>query len=142
MIKLDHPLIFTNDNCVEEDILLAARYFESLRKKTRSPEERLVLALLENGIEYFQKYIDGGRPREKKRFTEAETWIMQTDPENGCFSFENVCEILRLDPDYVRKGVRQWQIAHKKARAKVRPIGRAAVRAPVREYSGARMVGT
>jgi hypothetical protein len=130
------------DSMFENDVLLVSRYFESIRKKTLDPEKKLMLALLENGIEYFQKYIDGNRPREKRRFREAEEWIMDKSATGWCFSFENACEMLRLDPEYVRKGVRQWQVAHYGSRLKARVSKRLSVPSRRQVYVGTRMVGT
>ena len=42
----------------------------------------------------------------KKRFREAEEWIMRGG-NDWIFSFDNVCELLGLDPEYVRRGLRE-----------------------------------
>jgi hypothetical protein len=46
------------------------------------------------------------RDREgKERFREAEEWIMNS-ANDWIFCFNNVCELLGLDPEYVRSGLR------------------------------------
>jgi hypothetical protein len=46
---------------------------EAVYKKTlREGEERLMLAALENAVEYFQKYVLARNPGGKQRFQEAE----------------------------------------------------------------------
>lgn len=86
---------------------------ESLFKKTlREGEERLMLAVLENATEDFQKYVLATDKRGKELFDEAEAWIMETDSASF-FSFENICEHLQLDPDYVRRGFMRWKAARR-----------------------------
>jgi hypothetical protein len=82
---------------------------ESLFKKTlREGEERLMLAVLENATEDFQKYVLATDKRGKELFDQAEAWILETDSPSF-FSFENICEHLQLDPDYVRRGFMRWK---------------------------------
>ena len=42
------------------------------KKTIREGEERLMLAVLENAVEYFQKYVLARNPRGKQLFQEAE----------------------------------------------------------------------
>jgi hypothetical protein len=78
------------------------------KKEIREGEEGLMLAVLENAIEYFQKYVVGQREREKRLFKEAEEWILEKDSD-WFFSFENICETLGLYPDYIRQGLMRWK---------------------------------
>lgn len=41
-------------------------------------------------------------------FCEAEEWILEEDGD-WPFSFENVCEVLGLNPRYVRQGLIRWR---------------------------------
>ncbi|MGB7948375.1 MAG: hypothetical protein WCH75_11895 [Candidatus Binatia bacterium] len=88
--------------------------FESVYKKTvREGEERLMLAVLEEAIQCFQQYILGTRPREKRLFQEAEDWILEKD-NDYIFSFEYICETLKLHPDHIRQGLMTWRDAKRK----------------------------
>ena len=90
---------------------------ESVYKKNlREGEERLMLAVLENAVEYFQKYVLARKPSGKQRFQEAEDWFLETDGD-GLFSFENICETLGLHPDHIRKGLMIWKAARLKMSA-------------------------
>jgi len=73
-------------------------------------EKRLMLAILENAIEDFQKYILVTDKKGKGLFDAAEAWILETDSPSF-FSFNNICEHLELDPDYMRKGFMSWKEA-------------------------------
>ena len=84
---------------------------ERLFKKTRrEKEEALMLAVLADAIECFQKYVFAANDREKKVFQEAEDWIIEKN-NDWLFSFDNICEALQLTPDYVRQGLLRWKEA-------------------------------
>jgi hypothetical protein len=88
--------------------------FESIHKKTlREGEEKLMLAVLENAVEYFQKYVFARSPRGKRLFQEAEEWFLDNDSDE-LFSFGGVCETLGLHPDHIRKGLMVWKEARLK----------------------------
>jgi hypothetical protein len=80
------------------------------KKEIREGEEGLMLAVLENAIEYFQKYALAQSEREKRLFREAEEWILEKNSD-WFFSFENICETLELYPDYIRQGLLRWKEA-------------------------------
>jgi len=80
------------------------------KKEIREGEEGLMLAVLDNAIEYFQKYALAQSEREKRLFKEAEEWILEKNSD-WFFSFENICETLELYPDYIRQGLLRWKEA-------------------------------
>src|SRR5262245_2126810 len=86
-------------------------FIEAVYKKTiREGEERLMLAVLENAVEYFQKYVLARKPSGKQLFQEAEEWFLDKENE-ALYSFENICETLGLHPDPIRKGLVVWKEA-------------------------------
>jgi hypothetical protein len=56
------------------------------KKDIREGEERLMFAVLENAVEYFQKYVLARNPRGKQLFQEAEEWFLDKDGE-ALYSF-------------------------------------------------------
>jgi hypothetical protein len=81
---------------------------ESLFKRTvREGEQELMLAVLEDAINSFQKYLVAGNEKEKKQFQEVHQWIRGKN-SNWLFSFDNICETLGLDPGYLRRGLMAW----------------------------------
>src|SRR5262245_4856430 len=80
------------------------------KKQIREGEEALMLAVLDNANEYFQKYVFARTEREKRLFQEAEEWILEKNSD-WFFSFENICETLALYPDYISKGLLCWNEA-------------------------------
>ena len=84
---------------------------ERLFKKTRrEKEEALMLAVLEDAIECFQKYVFARNERGKRSFQEAEAWILEKNSD-WLFSFHSICEVLELSPDYLRQGLLRWKEA-------------------------------
>ena len=97
----------------QPDTLLSAQYFDTLRRKTRlEPEKRLLLAVLEDAIISFQDNLFSQRSKNQRLFDEAEQWITTPGGE-WMFSFDNVCESLGFNPEYVRRGLLRWQEKHR-----------------------------
>ena len=93
----------------QPDTLLPAQYFDTFRRKANSePEKKLMLAILENAIDCFQKYIFARDGRGKGIFREAEDWILEENSDR-LFSFETVCDALGFNPSYVRRGLLRWK---------------------------------
>lgn len=92
----------------QPDTLLAAHYFEGLPRKTLEPEKRLMLAILEDAVACFLRYVTARDSRRKAIFQEVEKWVRKEDYD-WLFSFENVCEALDLNPNYVRRGLFSWK---------------------------------
>ena len=79
----------------------------------RESEQRLMLAVLQDAVECFQAYVLAPEVREKKLFQDAQDWILEKNNE-WPFSFENICEALQLNPDYIRPGLLVWKEAKRK----------------------------
>jgi hypothetical protein len=94
---------------LQPDVLLPIQYFESVHRKSRlDPEQRLMLAILEDAIACFQKYVFAQRRRGRTLFAEAEQWFAESDSDY-IFSFENICEVLGLNGEYLRQGLQRWK---------------------------------
>jgi len=95
--------LFQPDPTVTDDYLDTLRPRESLE-----PEKRLMLAVLEDAVGSFKKYLFARDRKSRALFREIEEWILEK--ENGwIFSFKNTCEALGLDPGYVRQGLLRWK---------------------------------
>jgi hypothetical protein len=93
----------------EPDTLLPVQYFEAMRRKhLLEGEKRLILSVLEDGIECFMKYVDASTNKGQRLFRDAEEWINLHDKQ-WIFSFDNVCDMLDINPDYMRRGLREWK---------------------------------
>ncbi len=93
----------------EPDTLLPIQYFEAMRKKhLLEGEKRLILSVLEDAVECYMKCIDSATNKGQRLFREAEEWINLED-KRWVFSFDNVCEMLDINPEYMRAGLRRWK---------------------------------
>ena len=90
---------------------------ETFRRSYLEPEQKLMLAVLDNAIACFQNYAFTRDRKAKVLFQEAEDWVQDTNSD-WPFSFANVCETLGFDPDYLRQGLGQWKAAKLESRAK------------------------
>jgi hypothetical protein len=114
----------------EPDTLLPIQYFEAMRRKhLLEGEKRLILSVLEDAVECFMKCIDSPTNKGQRLFREAEEWINLED-KHWVFSFDNVCEMLDIHPEYMRRGLRGWKGRKLEAMARAAEI---AAQAPLVE---------
>ena len=93
--------MLSDDGCVPSLAILPGQYLEFAARGAQRPAvHRLVLAILEDAI-----HICNTANRHRRLFRETAAWIESTD-RSWIFSFERICEVLELDPEYVRRGVR------------------------------------
>jgi hypothetical protein len=93
----------------EPDVLLPAQYFAAFRRSGGLERERLLmLAVLEDAIDCYQKYAHARDPRGRQIFDESREWVHSGD-RAWLFSFENICDTLEINADYVRRGLREWR---------------------------------
>ena len=94
---------FTNTG----DTSMVQQYLDTFRRSEHlEPEKSLLAAILEDAVQEYRKYSRAHDVDGKKRFREAEEWIMRGG-NDWIFSFDNVCDLLGLDPEYVRRGLRE-----------------------------------
>jgi hypothetical protein len=93
----------------EPDTLLPIQYFEAMRRKhLLEGEKRLILSVLEDAIECFMKCMDSATNKGQRLYREADEWIALED-KHWVFSFDNVCDMLDINPEYMRRGLRDWK---------------------------------
>lgn len=116
---------------LQPDVVLPAQFFLNVHGKTvDGGERRLILAILEDAVACFQKYLFARDNKGRRLFREAEGWMMTRDKQSP-YSFENICEFLSLDADHLRQGLRRW------ARAAAARAGSAELRnTPARHAGG------
>lgn len=90
------------------DTLARDQYFDIYRQEHLEPEKKLMLALLEDAVHIYQKYIRARSKKGEELFSKTEDWILGEDSD-WLFSFNNVCDGLGLAPDYIRTGILHWK---------------------------------
>jgi len=90
--------------------IAVARDDELSSKVFNVPENRLMLAVLEDALSTFKAGIASPVARRRRFAVEVEQWAAGGDPE-WPFSFENICSVLGFDADYIRQGLRAMKRA-------------------------------
>ena len=99
----------------QPDTLLGEDYAANFRRKIPlEPERILLLAILEDGVRCYQEnlLVSGGKRR--ALFEEAQEWLFSDDAMWFC-SFVSICTMLNLDPNYIRRGLQQWESRARKS---------------------------
>jgi hypothetical protein len=95
----------------EPDILLPNQYFAAFKRgRAVEGERRLMLAVLEDAVDSYRKYAFARDPREQACFLEAKEWFFSQD-RSSLFAFENICDVLEMNADYLRSGLDRWRRA-------------------------------
>jgi hypothetical protein len=66
-----------------------------------SPEDRLMLAVLQDALAIFQRGMYSRAPNAREKYREVDKWI-RSDECDSPFSFEAICSTLQIDPDCLR----------------------------------------
>jgi hypothetical protein len=83
---------------------------EAVEQIRKTPEGRFLWAILENGIEQYQKNATATERRGRRLFRETEEWILCDDPTWLC-SFMSICHVLWVDPDYLSTRLHRFRKA-------------------------------
>jgi hypothetical protein len=93
----------------QPDTLLPAQFFARLRGRAYvEGEKRLMAAILTDAVECYMKQMNATEGRGRQLFLEAEEWVFG-DSGGWVFSFENICDLLGLEPEYIRRGLLNWR---------------------------------
>ena len=124
----------------QPDTLLPEQYLDTFRRKLQlEPEKKLMLAILEDAIACYQKYVFARDSKGKGLFEEAEQWVNEK-AGGSVFAFDSVCESLGLNPEYLRRGLVDWK-SGARARRTPRKVYRLA-EAPRRQRAAAAQRGS
>jgi len=89
----------------QPDTLLPSQFFDRMRRRSEHDgERRLMIAVLEDAVDVYRKQAASKDPRGQQLFREAEEWIEDPD-RTWLFSFQNICDVLDIDADYLRRGL-------------------------------------
>lgn len=70
----------------------------------RTPEERLMIAVLEDALVTFERGLRSRNPMVRRAFLEVDHWVRDRKNDD-LFSFENICAMLGIDAGYLRAGL-------------------------------------
>jgi hypothetical protein len=103
----------------EADTLASERYQSVFQSPQVSPEKQLMMAVLDDAVQSFLAGIKARNTKALRQFEEARMWITEMD-SHWIFSFDSICNLLGLDPDYLRSGLQKLK-AETRAEQRSRP---------------------
>jgi len=99
----------TFTHLLQPDTLLPSQYYAALKRKgAHEPERRLAIAVLQDAVDCFQKHLRARDRKARELFLDAGEWIASVD-RSWPFSFENICDLLQINAEYLRRGLLAWK---------------------------------
>ncbi|HVA77762.1 MAG TPA: hypothetical protein VNF27_07695 [Candidatus Binataceae bacterium] len=90
------------------DFLVPAQYYDLTRRRSGlDGETRLVYAVLEDAVRCYVKNAGASHGMRRALFDEVQGWFHARTAVPGPFSFAYVCDVLEVDPDYLRTQLAQ-----------------------------------
>jgi hypothetical protein len=90
----------------EPDTILPTQFYSIFKNSQyREPERRLMVAILEDAVSCLSTDLHRCNPRQRKQYEEAKAWVAADDESEWIFSFKNICEVLGMNPGYLRHGL-------------------------------------
>jgi hypothetical protein len=90
--------------------VLPAQFYEVPSRDPLRGEAALMRAVLIDAVACLHPPAGTPSPHARRLAHEAQQWFLAED-DRWPFSFVNICAVLRLDPEYLRRGLRGWQQA-------------------------------
>ena len=90
----------------EPDTILPTQFYAMFKNSQyREPERRLMVAILEDAVSCLSMNLRRCSLRQRKQYEEAKHWVTAEEESEWIFSFRNICEVLGMDPSYLRRGL-------------------------------------
>jgi hypothetical protein len=94
----------------QPDTVLPSQFFAALRGKSYvEGEKRLMAAVLADAVECYMKHAFAVESKAHQMFLDAEAWIFDGEPRRWLFSFTTICDVLGLEPEYIKRGIGDWR---------------------------------
>lgn len=106
----------------QPDVVLPEQYSGIRSQGIGGGEQRLMAAILSDGIEAYITHRSSGKQRVQEHKNDAQHWV-ETKDYSYVFSFDNVCSCLGIDADYLRLGLIRYVDAVKYQRKNGRAKG-------------------
>ncbi len=87
-----------------DTVVVESLFVSSAKNGPAGAERELMLAVLTDAIECYWKYQKSAKRSAMRLYQDAKNWIF-AEKDLQPFSFTDVCEMLQLDPSYIRRGI-------------------------------------
>lgn len=99
------------DEVAGSDLILPCQYYDLSGGHHLTGEQRLMLALLTDAINVYQKGVLSRMTRARRLYVDAETWIMADRDKGNSLSFATVCDALGINATLLRRRLIAWKHA-------------------------------
>ena len=106
LCSVSHAAIAQN---AESDLILPCQYWDVSSGYGLSGEQRLMLALLTDALNVYQKGVLSRLSQLRRLYVDAERWILSDDAACGVLSFSTVCDALGINPGLLRRRIVDWK---------------------------------
>jgi hypothetical protein len=97
---------------LEPDVFLPAQFHgNGGLSRQLDGEKRLMIAILKDAVECLNKYRGARSSLGSTQYQNALEWV-QDEGTDWLFSFNNICDLLGFDPDYLRKVLIKKEARH------------------------------
>ena len=93
----------------EADLILPCQYCDVSGGYGLSSEQRLMLALLTDALNVYQKGALSRLTRLRRLYIDAERWILADRADCIAFSFTTVCDALGINSELLRRRIINWK---------------------------------
>jgi hypothetical protein len=91
------------------DLILPCQYCDVSSGYGLSGEQRLMLALLTDALNVYQKGALSRLTRLRRLYIDAERWILTDRADCNALSFITVCDSLSINPGLLRRRIIDWK---------------------------------
>ncbi|MBE3603475.1 hypothetical protein IMX07_07545 [bacterium] len=119
------------------DLILPCQYYDVSGGHRLTGEQRLMLALLTDAINVYQKGAHARLTQARRLYVDAERWIMRDAPGADALSFTTVCDALGIDAGLLRRRIIGWKhTVQRRRRAENPGVSEMQIRARPRRRRG------
>jgi len=91
------------------ELILPCQYCHVSGGSSLSGEQRLMLALLADALNVYQKGAVSGLTQLRRLYVEAERWILADRTDGNALSFATVCDALSINSWLLRRRILDWK---------------------------------
>jgi len=91
------------------DLILPCQYYDISGGHRLTGEQRLMLALLTDAINVYQKGVLSHLTRARRLYVDAERWILLEKDNGDSLSFDTVCDALGIESVHLRRRIISWK---------------------------------
>jgi hypothetical protein len=97
------------EEIIGTDLILPCQYYDVSGGHRLTGEQRLMLALLTDAINVYQKGALSRMTNARRLYVDAEQWILADKTVGSALSFNTVCEAIGINAPVLRRRIIDWK---------------------------------